>query len=106
MALASVTASLTGTAVNPADWLKYLTPEYRTHFEEVGEDGVQFDVSNHRYSNPEKQFAALAWLKERRNQRTPRNTIPFPLLFWTALVTVIAAILALEAVALGETTTP
>jgi hypothetical protein len=102
VALPSVTAILTGTGVNPVDWSKYLTPEYRTHFEEVGEDGVQFDVSNHRYSNPEKQFAALAWLKERPNQRTPRNSIPFHLLFfWTALVTVIAAILTLEAVALG-----
>jgi hypothetical protein len=102
MALPSVTPILIGTGVNPDDWSKYLTPEYRTHFEEVGEDGVQFDVSNHRYFNPEKQFAALAWLKEERDRRT-RRTIDtrFHLVFWTTLATLIAAILALEAVALG-----
>ena len=95
MALPSVTAILTGTGVNPVDWSKYLTPEYRTHFEEVGEYGVQFDVSNHRYSKPEKQFAALAWLKEMRDRRTRRDAIRFHLIFWTALATLMAAALTL-----------
>ena len=33
-------------------------------FKARGRQTVQFDTSNHRYRNPEKQMAALAWLSE------------------------------------------
>ena len=33
-------------------------------FRARGRQTVQFDTSNHNYSSPEKQKAALAWLSE------------------------------------------
>ena len=52
------------------EWRGYLTPELRKHFKRVGEQSVQHDISNHNYKRPEKQFAALAWLHEKRTRRT------------------------------------
>lgn len=52
------------------DWgREHLTPKLREHFERVGEELVQFDVTNKRYSSSAKHFAALYWLRERRGQQ-------------------------------------
>jgi len=59
---------------SPADWSKFLTPEYRHYFEnEIGDEVVRFDVLHHRYQNPEKHYAALAWLREKREAREREN---------------------------------
>jgi len=86
----------------PEEWSRHLTPELRVHFDNVGEALVQNDVSNHNYRDQKKQWAALAWLAEQRDQRTRRDTIRFRLIFWTALATLIATLLAIAVtVALG-----
>lgn len=76
------------------NWRQYLTPELKAHFERVGEDSVQFDVSNHSYrENREKQLAALAWLAEKRDRRERRER-------WTirvGLATFVVAVLTLAA---------
>jgi hypothetical protein len=78
----------------PVEWSKHLTQELRTHFESVGEDCVQFDVSNHNYGSKDKQFAALAWLAEQRDGRRRRDAIRFHMIFWTALATLLATLWA------------
>lgn len=34
---------------------------------------MRFDVLHHRYQNPEKHYAALAWLREKREAREREN---------------------------------
>jgi hypothetical protein len=80
-----------------ADWGQYLSPAWRAHFEQVGEDSVQFDVSHHNYGCGEKQFAALAWLGEKRRNRERLN-------WWTFFVAVATLLVAL--VTLGVTVWP
>ena len=51
------------------EWSRHLTQELRDHFNRVGYEGVNWDVVNHRYGKPEKHYAALHWLGERRKSR-------------------------------------
>jgi hypothetical protein len=64
--LPPITANITGAVVTSDEWDQHLTPDRRRHFDSIGVEGVQFDVSNHCYSAAEKHFAALAWLREKR----------------------------------------
>jgi hypothetical protein len=87
--------SATGVFTPPvpaADRGQYLSPAWRAHFESVGEDSVQFDVSNHNYHAPEKQLAALAWLAEKRAKRERRDRWTFRATFLVALLTLVATV--------------
>jgi hypothetical protein len=59
--------------IHPNEWAKFLTPDWQRHFERIGEELVQFDVSHHNYGNPEKHYGALYWLGERRRKRESRE---------------------------------
>jgi len=61
----------------PHRWVHHITPELRDHFEQIGVDLVTLDVSNHRYTNQEKQWAAIAWLHEKNNRPDWWNRIGF-----------------------------
>jgi hypothetical protein len=89
-----------GKSTVPDEWSRHLTQELRTHFQSVGEDSVQFDVSNHNYGSMDKQLAALAWLAEQRDGRRRRDTVRFHMIFWTALASLVATLWAV-AVAKG-----
>ena len=65
-----------------------LTDDLRPHFERMGEEVVQWDVTNHNYREPDKQFAALYWLGQKRKARQRQsNTI-----LVVTLLTLVAAI--------------
>jgi hypothetical protein len=57
------------------EWVKYLTSERREQLESVGVESVQFDVLHHRYRKPDKHYAALAWLGEKRKTIDRREKI-------------------------------
>ena len=84
--------------IPPEEWPALLTPEMKTHFEYIGEELVLRDVSNHRYSSPEKHFAAAHWLGEIRKKRDDRakrvSSIATATLI-VATLTFIASIVAL-----------
>ena len=72
-----------------ADRLKLLTREWRTHFEEVGEDLVRADLLRGAYGET-KRLAAVAWLKferdaARRRQRSDHRVLILTL--WAAVGT-------------------
>jgi hypothetical protein len=77
---------------------KFLTPEYRQWFDGIDEDLVRFDVSNHRYKAPEKHYAALAWLDERRDKKEKQEATRHKVIAWlTGLTLFVAALGALFA---------
>lgn len=64
--------------VHPNEWPTFLTPDLRRHFDRIGEELVQYDVSHHNYGERKKHYAALYWLGEKRRHRERReNTILF-----------------------------
>lgn len=65
----------------------FLTPELRVHFEALGEESVQRDVSIHNYGRTDKHRAALHWLVEKRQVRASREKQ----MFWVAIATVVLA---------------
>ena len=69
------------------EWKQYLTPELRAHFERVGEELVQFDVSHHNYKEREKHLAAIYWLGEKRQARERRKLA----IFWLMVAFVVLA---------------
>ena len=74
--------------IPPEKWPELLTDDLKAHFERVGEESVQWDVSNHRYREPEKQFAALYWLGQKREARQRQSNR----ILLVALATLIAAL--------------
>ena len=70
---------------------RHLTPGFRGDFDRDGEATVQFAVSNRGYLTREKQLAAQAWLVEQRTRRQRRDAMRVHAIFWTALLTLIAA---------------
>lgn len=61
-------------SIEPEKWPSLLTKELKRHFSRMGEESVQWDVSNHRYGVPEKHYAALYWLGQKRKSRQRLNT--------------------------------
>ncbi len=76
------------------EWKGHLTAELRQHFEDVGEESVQFDASNHNYKSQEKQFAALYWLGEKRNVRELREKRIFWIVVASLLLTALSVVVA------------
>ena len=73
---AETTSPIVRGTIDPSDrksWKTHLTPELEQHFENMGEATVQFDVTNHRYMDPRKRFAAHYWLRKKRKNRGYRK---------------------------------
>ena len=73
---------------------KYLTPEYREWFDALDEDLVRHDVSNHNYKKPEKHYAAIAWLDERREKKEKQEATRFRIVAWLTAITLVVAVVA------------
>ncbi len=79
----------------PEEWSQHLTPKLRTHFESVGRELVEQDVSNNKYGTMGKHFAALAWLAEQRQEGGRKESARFWLLFTVGVLTLFIALLGL-----------
>ncbi len=76
----------------PHKFAHLLTPERRAHFESVGPDLVHEDLRI--YKDPDKKFAAIAWLHEREEERraTERSRV-----LWVVVLTAIGTVAAIAA---------
>jgi hypothetical protein len=82
--------------MKPHKFAHLLTPELRAHFESVGEDLVHEDLRI--YQDPDKKFAAIAWLHERAQERRETEARRFR---WVMVVTVIGTVAAVAAAWFG-----
>ncbi len=87
--------------IHHSKWPELLTKDLERHFERMGEDLVKFDVSNHRYGETEKHYAALYFLETKRNAREARQTLTLTIGKWTLLIATLTLVAALVAVKLG-----
>lgn len=71
---------------------EYLTDELRNHFEYIGQNGVEHDLFERNYMNPEKRFAALYWLRVRRREKDAQETRRFWAIVIIGALTLIATI--------------
>ena len=81
--------------VHPNDWPKGLTPDLERHFERVGEDLVRRDVSEQRYGEQEKYFAALYWLGKKRQERETRSEQTLKIVKWTLIAALLTLVVTL-----------
>ena len=72
--------------VLPEDWPKFLTPDYRANFERIGEDLVRANVASHQYRVASEHYAALVWLREKREAKEKRETAVASHVKWTLMV--------------------
>ena len=77
---------------DPETWRRRLTPELRKHFENMGEEIVQFDVTNRRFGLAKKHFAALYWLREKRKDEGRRGRLILKVAIATFVVAVIGTV--------------
>ena len=85
--------------ISPDKWPELLTPELRAHFDRVGEELVMRDVSNHRYTAPEKHFAAVFWLGEQRRAREKRHEATHQLVKWALIIALLSLLVTIADVA-------
>ena len=83
--------------IHPNEWPKFLTPDLERHFERIGEDLVRHDVAAHRYQEKEKHFAALCWLKKKRDQRDHRGESAAKIMKLTLIVATLTLVVSLIA---------
>ncbi len=77
-------------SIEPEKWPDLLTEELDGHFSRMGEESVQWDVSNHRYGTPEKHYAALYWLGQKRKARQRLNVAILVVAVATLIVSFVA----------------
>ena len=77
---------------DPETWRRYLTPELRKQFENMGEEIVQFDVTNRNYELVKKHYAALYWLRDKRKDEGRRGRLLLRVAVATFVVAVIGAV--------------
>lgn len=80
----------------PHKFAHLLTPELRAHFDSVGPDLVHEDLRI--YQDPDKKFAAIAWLHELREEQRETERRRFR---WGMVIGVIGTVAAVAAAWFG-----